>query len=90
LYITFFGGFFNKFFNGFEISMKFCVFQHLFLIKKKEVVLGHISRYFFQTLKPNAAQKNQNNGSKKSKNVISKCVLDLNFAPVKGSVFFIF
>ncbi len=27
---------------------------------------------------------------KKSKNVFSKCVLDFNFAPIKGSVFFIF
>ena len=28
--------------------------------------------------------------SKKSKNVFSKCVLDFNFAPIKGSIFFIF
>ncbi len=27
---------------------------------------------------------------KKSKNVFCKCVLDFNFAPIKGSVFFIF
>jgi hypothetical protein len=27
---------------------------------------------------------------KKSKNIFSKCVLDFNFAPIKGSVFFIF
>jgi hypothetical protein len=27
---------------------------------------------------------------KKSKNVFFKCVLDVNFAPIKGSVFFIF
>ncbi len=30
------------------------------------------------------------NGSKNQKNLFSKCVLDFNFAPIKGSVFFIF
>jgi hypothetical protein len=35
--------------------------------------------YFFQTLKPNAQKTAQ-----KIKNVLSKCVLDLNFAPITG------
>jgi hypothetical protein len=30
------------------------------------------------------------NGSKKIKNLFSKCVLDFNFAPIKGLVFFNF
>jgi hypothetical protein len=41
--------------------------------------------YFFQTLKPNAQKRRQ-----KSKKVLSKCVLDLNVAPIKGSVFLVF
>ena len=31
----FFGAFFYNFFNGFEISVKFCVFLHLFYLFKK-------------------------------------------------------
>jgi hypothetical protein len=42
--ITFFGAFFQNFFNGFEISMKFGFFIP-FLIKK-ENCLGHISTFF--------------------------------------------
>ncbi len=42
-------------------------------------------QYFFQTLKPNAQETAQ-----KIKNLYCKCVLDFNFAPIKGSVFFIF
>jgi hypothetical protein len=30
LLITVFGAFLNIFFDGFEISVKFCVFRHLF------------------------------------------------------------
>jgi hypothetical protein len=30
------------------------------------------------------------NGSKNKKNLFSKCVLDFHFAPIKGSMFFIF
>jgi hypothetical protein len=46
--------------------------------------LGYISTFFelwSQTRKKRL---------KKSKKVFSKCVLDFNFAPIKGSVFFIF
>jgi hypothetical protein len=51
---------------------------------KKNIFLGHISTFFelwSQTRKKRL---------KKSKNVFCKCVLDFNFAPIKGSVFFIF
>ncbi len=36
-------------------------------------------------MKPNAQKRRQ-----KSKKVLSKCVLDLNVAPIKGSVFLVF
>ncbi len=53
---NFFGAFLKNFFNGFEISIKFCIFLYLY---------------------------------QKSKRVLRKCVLDLNFAPIKWSVFLI-
>jgi hypothetical protein len=74
LLITFFGVFFYNFFNGFEISMKLCVFLYLLWFFPK-YFLGHISNFFIlwsQTRK----KRHQ-----KSKNVLSKCVLNLNFAP---------
>ena len=56
-----------------------------FLIKKIiKKILGHISTSFklwSQTRKKRL---------KKSKNVFSKCDVDFNFAPIKGSVFFNF
>ncbi len=84
LLIIFFYVFFHYFFNGFEISVKFCFFRHLFGFFSKKFFLGHISTFFklwSQTRKKRL---------KKSKNVFSKCVLDFNFAPNRGSVFFIF
>jgi hypothetical protein len=72
--------FFHNFFNGFEIS----VFWHLFWFFQKIFFLGHISTFFklwSQTRKKRL---------KKPKNLFSKCVLDFNFAPITGSVFFIF
>ncbi len=78
---NFFGAFFNNFFNGFETSVKFCVFLHLFSICQKIFFLGHNGTFFklwSQTRKKRL---------KKSKNVFSKCVLDFNFAPIKGSSF---
>ena len=83
-YNFFFGAFFHNFFNGFEISVKFCVFWHLFRFFKKKVFLGHIS--IFGKLWSQTRKKRL----KKSKKVFCKCVLDFNFAPIKGSVFFIF
>ncbi len=84
LLITFFCTFFNIFFNGFEISVKFCIFWHLFRFFQIFLFKGHISTFFklwSQTRKKRL---------KKSKNVFCKCVLDFNFEPMEGSVFFIF
>jgi hypothetical protein len=52
LFITFFGAFFKKVFNGFEISIKFCVFDTFLILFRSYL-------YFFQTLEPIAqtAQK---------------------------------
>jgi hypothetical protein len=46
LRITFFGAFFHNFFNGFEISVKFRVFDTYFDFFKKKFLLGHISTFF--------------------------------------------
>ncbi len=40
--------FFHNFFNGFEISVKICVFWQLYRLKKKKKILGHIS--FFKSI----------------------------------------
>ncbi len=71
LLITFLCAFFKNFFNRFVISMKFCVFWHLFLIKKKN--LGQISTFL------NFETKLRKKRRQKSKNVLSKCVLDFKF-----------
>jgi hypothetical protein len=55
-----------------------------FLIFSKTIFLGHIST--FSNFKSQLRKKQL----KKSKNVFSKCVLDFNFAHIKGCVFFIF
>ncbi len=54
-----------------------------FVIFQKKNFLGHISTFF--KLWSHTRKKRL----KKSKNVFCKCVLDFNFAPIKGSVFFI-
>jgi hypothetical protein len=46
LLITFFSAFFHNLFNGFEISVKFCVFDTFFDFIKKKNFLGHISTFF--------------------------------------------
>jgi hypothetical protein len=85
LLITFFWCIFSQLFqrirNQREILRFFKTFFDFF---KKNYFLGHISTFFklwSQTRKKRL---------KKSKNVFCKCVLDFNFAPIKGSVFFIF
>ncbi len=76
---NFFYAFFKNFFNGFEIGMKFCFFDTFFdFLQKKNYFSSYL--YFFQTLKPHAQKTAQ-----KIIKSISKCVLDLNFAPIKGS-----
>ncbi len=84
LLITFVCAFFNNFLNGSKISMKFCVFWCLFWLFQNKIFYCHISTFWklwSQTRKKRL---------KKSKIVFSKCVLDFNFAPIKGFVFFIF
>jgi hypothetical protein len=43
---NFFCAFFHNFFNGFEISVKFCVFCLLFRFFQKKIFLGGISTFF--------------------------------------------
>jgi hypothetical protein len=57
-------------------------FYDTFFDKKK--IVGHISTFF------RLWSQMHKKRLKKSKNVFGKCVLDFNFAPIKGSVFFIF
>ncbi len=47
--------------------------------------LGHTSTFFKLE-----AKKCAKNDAKNQKKLLSKCVLDLNFAPIKGSVFLFF
>jgi hypothetical protein len=58
--------FFKKIFNGFEISMKFCVFLISFFDLEKK--LGHISAFF------KLGSQTRKKRRQKSKNVLSKCV----------------
>ncbi len=51
--------FFQNFFNGFEISVKFCVFDTCLIFSKKNF-RSYI--YFFQTLIANAQETAQKNG----------------------------
>jgi hypothetical protein len=81
LLITFFWCVFSQLFQRIEISVKFCVFWHLFYFYKKKN-LGHISIFFKLWSQTRKKQL------KKSKNVFCKCVLDFNFAPIKGSVLY--
>ena len=62
LLITFFGTFFQNFFIGFEISVKFCVFWHLFRFCKKKKFFKVILVLF-----SNFDCKCAGNGSKKRK-----------------------
>jgi hypothetical protein len=82
LLITFVWGFFLKLFQRIWNQHEILRFLKPFLFK---TFFLRSYEYFFQTLKPNAQKRRQ-----KSKNVLSKCVLDLNFAAIKGSVFLIF
>ena len=80
LLITFFCAFCNNF-SAWN-SAFFDTFFDFFL--KKFFFLGHITTFF--KLWSQARKKRL----KKSKNVFCNCVLDFNFAPINGSVFFIF
>ncbi len=61
--------------------MKFCVSWNLlwFLFKKKLALFSTFCKLWSLTCKKRL---------KKSKNIFCKCVLDFNFAPIKGSVLY--
>jgi hypothetical protein len=63
--------------------MKFYIFLYLFDFSNF-LFKGHI------VLFSNFAAKRAKNNTKNQKNISSKCVLDLNFSPIKESVFLIF
>ncbi len=84
LLITFLYAFFNNFLNGSKISVKFCVFWCLFWLFQNKNFYGHISTFW------KLWSQTHKKWLKKSKIVFSKCVLDFNFAPTKGFLFFIF
>jgi hypothetical protein len=68
LLITFFSAFFY-FFNGLKISV--ILFKKIFFC----LILALFEKF---------EAKRAKNGSKNQKNVFSKCVLDFNFAAIKG------
>jgi hypothetical protein len=76
--------FFKQLFQWIRNQREILRFFDTFLFFAKKNFLGLIST-FFQTLKPKAQKR-----LKQSKNVFCKCVLDFNFASIKGSVFLIF
>ncbi len=82
LLVTFFWFIFYNFSTDQREILRFLISFLVFLQKK---ILGVILGLF-----ANFEAKCAKNGSKKSKNVFCKCVLDFNFAPIKGYVFFIF
>ncbi len=79
---NFFGTFFKHFFNGFEISVKFCIFLIPFKIFSKKQKFFSSYWYFFQTLKPNAQEMAQKNG----KPFFYKHVLEFSYATINRLV----
>jgi hypothetical protein len=75
---NFFVHFLNTFFNGFEISVKFCVFDTFFDFFKKK-----FRRVIF-VLFSNFEAKRAKNGSKKRKTFLFKLVLEFSYATIKG------
>ncbi len=84
LLITFFWCIFSQFFQRIRNQREILRFKTPFLIFQTKFILGHISTFFelWSQMRKKTAQK--------IKKLIQKCVLDFNFAPIKGSVFFIF
>ncbi len=70
----------HDFFNVFEISVNLCVFWLPCLMFKKKFKVKLVLFSIFDV-------KRAKNGPKNQTNVVCKCVLDLHFAPIKGSVF---
>ncbi len=76
--------FFTTFSTYSKSAWNSAIFDTFYDCLQKIFFKGHISTFYklwSQTRKKRL---------KKSNNVFSKCVLDFNFAPIKGSVFFIF
>ena len=76
--ITFFCAFFQNFFNGFQISVKFCIyFIH---------ILNFWPKNFFSLFSTfvNFVCKCAGNSSKKRKIFFYECVLEFNYAYIKG------
>ncbi len=81
---NFFWCIFKQLFQRIQNQREILRFWHLFWILQKKIFLGHISTFF------KLWSQTRKKWLEKSKNVFCKCVLDFNFAPIKGSVFFIF
>jgi hypothetical protein len=79
LLITFFGAFFHNLFNGFEISVKFCVFLHLFGFFSKNFFLKAILVFF-----SNFEAKRAKNGSKNQKTYLVNVSYISILHPSKG------
>jgi hypothetical protein len=80
--------FFCKFFKPFSTDLKSAwnaVFWYIsWFFQKKKNCLGHNSISF------KISCQTPKKWRQKSKNILRKCVLEFNFAPIKGSVFLIF
>ncbi len=84
LLVTSFWYIFLQLFQRIRNQREILRFWYFFVFFAKKFFLVHIST--FCKLWSQMRKKRL----KKSKNVFCKCVLDFNFAPIKGSVFFIF
>ncbi len=84
LLVTFFWCIFLPLFQRILNQREILRFWYLFGFFCQKIVMGHIST--FGKLWSQMRKKRL----KKSKNVFCKCVLDFNFAPITGSVLFIF
>jgi hypothetical protein len=72
----------------FACNFFWCILLKLFQqIRNQREILRFF--YIFFEFFSNFEAKCAKNGSKNQKNVFCKCVLDFNFAPIKGFVFFI-
>ncbi len=76
--------FFTTFSTDSKSAWNSAFFDTFFDFLKKKVFKGHNSTFF------KLWRQTRKKRLKKSKNLFCKCVLDFNFAPIKGSVFFLF
>ncbi len=67
----------------FAYNFFLCIFSHLLWFFPKKIFLGHIRTYFVKLWSQTRKKR-----LKESKNLFSKCVLDFNFAPIKGCVLY--